>query len=126
MRFEDYLNPFLMLHPALNKIIALANQAIECSPKVLETRIELASTPLYHTELDKMFKEAQKAVFDKRKKKLYYPTFTFLGNVEIKWLPEEKCWKVTITNGKKWRSKRKILYELYVEKINGIYVEKEA
>ena len=125
MKFED-LNPFLMLHPALNKIISLANQAIECSPKTLKVRIELASTPLYHTVLDKIFREAQIARFDKRRKRLYYPTFSYLGNIEVTWIPEERCWKVTITNGKKWISKRKILHELYVQKINGIYVEKEA
>ena len=127
MKFED-LNPLLMMQPVLNKIIMLANEAMVCKPKVKMCRLKLATTPLYHTVLDKMFEESRKARF-KKSKGLHYPVLKYLGNIEVLWIPKKKLWKVTITNGgsnrKNTRLKRKVCHVIYVRKIKGIYVEEE-
>ena len=127
MNLED-LNPALMMQPVLNKIIALANDSIVCKPKIKKCRLELSTTPLYHSVLDEMFREAQKAVF--RNKKLYYPTLKYLANIEIRWMPREKMWEVKITNGgtnrKNASLKRKVLHVIYVRKLKGIYLEDKA
>ena len=125
MEFKD-LNPMLMMQPVLNKIIMLANEAIVCKPKIRMNRLELATTPLYHTVLDRMFEESRKAIFRKGKG-LHYPILKYLENIEIQWLPKENRWKVTITNGgsnrKNARLKRRVCHVLYVRKIEGIYIE---
>jgi len=125
MKIED-LDPTLMMQPVLNKIIMLANESIVCKPKVKMCRLELATTPLYHTVLDEMFEEARKARF-KKGKGLHYPTLKYLMNIEIQWIPKEKRWKVTITNGgstrKNARLKRRVCHVIHVRKIKGIYVE---
>jgi len=125
MKFED-LNPILMMMPVLNKIITLANESIVCEPNVKRSRLMLATTPFYHSVLDKMFEEARRLQF-KKSRGLHYPTLKYLENVEIQWIPKEKRWKVTITNGgtnrKNARLKRRVCHVIYVEKVNGIYVE---
>jgi hypothetical protein len=124
MNLSDF-NPTLMMHPALNAIINLSNTYLETLSKRQKiNRVKLSSTCLYHTVLDSFFKESR--ILKMIKGKPQYPIKKYLGNIEIKYIPEHSVWEVKITNGGRTRKNAKISYKiketLYIRKLQGIYI----
>lgn len=125
MKLED-LDITLMLEPVLNEIIQLSNLYLSGNNRTMKHRIALSSTCLYHNVIHDLFTQSRKAIYDK-KKGLIYPTMNYLGNIKIVWLPNDNCWKVLITNGKRGKNKQ-VKETIFVEKVFSkphLYIEKK-
>lgn len=118
------IDPTLMMHPGLNKILRLSDlHLISASKSTKRNRAMLASTALYHTVLDNRFKET--SVVRMVRGKPQYQKRKYLGNIEIEYLADHVVWKVTISNGGNRRKNAKLQYAVmevfYIRKLQGIY-----
>ena len=123
MIHPNEINPFLMLDPGLNAIIAKSNTHIEANKTIMGHRLALGGTALYHTVLAKMLE--QTTIVTMKKKKPVYPERTYLKNIIMNYLPDNHAWKITITNGgskrKNTKNPLKIKETFYLRKLNGNY-----
>lgn len=117
------INPFLMLDPGLNAIIAKSNTHIETTKKSMAHRFTLGGTGLYHTVLSKMLE--QTTIVTMKKKTPVYPEKRYLGNIIMNYLPDSQAWKITITNGGITRKNAKLPLKIketfYLRHLNGNY-----
>ena len=119
------LNPLLRLHTGLNTILHLANEHLEsASKRMMKIRRETSiTTCIYHTVLERQLRKASELKLTRGKLDF---TASYLGNIEIEYLPERFVWKILITNGGKKRKNARLPYKiketLYLRKLQGIYV----
>ncbi|GAG63963.1 unnamed protein product [marine sediment metagenome] len=123
MIHPNEINPFLMLDPGLNAIIAKSNTHIETTKKIMGHRLAFGATALYQNILAKMLEET--TVVTMKKKKPVYPERKYLGNVIMNYLPHNHAWQITITNGGSTRKNAKLPLKIketfYLRRLNGNY-----